>query len=268
MKDLFRLYRDEISQSLTARGYSPEDVVMLEYQLNELTLFESIVFLCNKQLAETNCLNTDLFAADRLNIENYPNLKAHAVKEAQKKGISVENAEEALELLDNGVFKEDLKGVTKLLLTTLKKIPESLREFLKQPVTSAAGVIRGILKDISELPGEGLEILVDRMNGNSSHDENDYSLLNNTLSAVFSTAPVGDVRDFLVEILEYESIQMAIILYAEAHGYEVQKENLQDLSKSLSTNNLSPLLNEVMTFYDLSQNGEVINFSSLKSTVN
>lgn len=143
-------------------------------------------------------------------------------------------AQKAAELLNKGIATKDLAGVTSDTALILKKLPSSIVKTLRSPPQGFLGFSTKFLKDLLEAPADLLS------NAGSSKPR---KLLDNTLAQLYTTLPAaGLIRTWTLEITEYRSIQLAIILFTRYHGLAIDRKDLDAARASLNEDDLSPAL--------------------------
>jgi hypothetical protein len=146
-----------------------------------------------------------------------------------------------------GRFGDDLAGVTAVSVRTLGSLPHAVAAFLRNP-TVVIGVIPALFKDLREMPrdlgGTIARGLRDLFRGESPKGEEEHRdrFLENTLREVYEVAPIDLVRSWSHEVTGYESVRLAILVYASTHGVDLEASDLDAARAALSDGDLAPLL--------------------------
>jgi hypothetical protein len=175
---------------------------------------------------------------------------------AERQGLAVDPAEDerAVDLIEEGVLAADLRGATRCTLRTLRRLPPALSRLLRVR-SRLAEVVRGLLADVARLPASLRRLGVTRlrrlMRGDATGlDEAAHiAVLEHTLAAILAEDLPPDVaRDWLVGLLDYDSVRLAIVLYARiALNLNIAAADLDALQASLRNNDLTPLVMGLVT---------------------
>jgi len=155
----------------------------------------------------------------------------------------------AVDLLDGGVLAADLRGVTRSTVRMVQRLPSSLLGTLKAP-SRVLGLLPAILKDVAELPREVWRLATPRLRELITGDARDLdetarvALLDHTLDAILAEGlPLDMARDWIVELLDCQSIRLVIVLYAKIEcGVTITDADIGALQASLAGNDLAPVV--------------------------
>lgn len=193
----------------------PADIALAAYSLNSIVHPGSNNLVINRAL---QCA----FAAS--NSENVSSKDDRLIQvEIDKAGpIRSKDAVEALHLIKSRLFFRD---VNKSVLAVAKLVP-SMPERL----------IRDSLRIVGKLGRKP----------NTDALKNPISL-RNILSRIYKGESTAEIADTASTMLEIESVQLAIVVYARANGINIEKNDLEALQKTLSNSknpDLGPLLRQ------------------------
>lgn len=185
----------------------------------------------------------DLLSSDSLR-------KALIDAAAKKYGVNAKEAELAIELLRNGVLREDMIGVTRLTIVLLRATPCWLPAMIKKP-TNLLKVLQGLAKDLFVDPkGKSVKIIEAFKTGNLPDlaSLEDIHFLDDTLRAVCLALPaVDDTMTWAAGVLDKESVQVAIVLYANAKGLPITRQHVKAVQQALAARDLGPLIPSLVT---------------------
>lgn len=169
---------------------------------------------------------------------------------ADEQGFSRDDVSNAIRLIQEGVLTDDLAGVTRATQTALGRIPESVVQYLDSPGDAGATIL-DVLGALPSLVGDLVGGLGKLLGGTGRPDPIGAEVLN----ALYTIQALDLIRDWVVEVSGYESVQLAIVAYARVHGWQVDRDQIEGIRKSLQEDDLSPALVEAVRFFESTEHG-------------
>lgn len=176
-------------------------------------------------------------------------------KVAAQRGIDAEHVDAAWELLRTGSLGDDLAGVTTVSVRTLRSLPSAVAQLVRNP-TVVIDIVPALVSDLFELPRDLGRTLVHRVRdlfrGESpkSDEEHRERLLENTLRELYEVAPIDVVRSWSHEVTGYESVKLAIVLFASTHGVNLEDADIDAARAALREGDLAPLLIAAFEYFE------------------
>ena len=75
-------------------------------------------------------------------------------------------------------------------------------------------------------------------------------LLENTLREVYEIAPIDVVRSWAHEVTGYDSVKLAILLYASTHGVNLKDDDIESARAALGDGDLAPVLTAAFEYFE------------------
>jgi hypothetical protein len=145
-------------------------------------------------------------------------------------------------LLETGEFFGDLGGATAAVLEILPHVPLAIARDVGRAPQHVPRVVAALAADLGEAPGDVAAALADLADG---RPESPPVRLTRTLRVLFEVATLAataqTVRTWLDP--ENETVRLAILLYARAHGLPLEPDDLDAVRTALDAANpdLGPL---------------------------
>lgn len=162
---------------------------------------------------------------------------------SQKVGITDSQAKEALRILREKQFLGDVRDVTISVLGFSSRLPGSLAKDFPSLSTLPRELGISSVHDIRSLrknPREVAKLLLNR-----EGTQKKPAILKNTLKVLASKATYKEVTLTSQKLLENESVRLAIIIYAQSNGIEIDQDDLDAVAKFLAAD--EPNLDELST---------------------
>jgi len=218
--------------------------------LQRLSLLELVAFASSREMGEVSSF-------ERSALEEL----------AATRGFDSDHVREAWELVRTGKLGDDLAGVTAVSARTLRAMPGAVTDFVQDPRV-VIEVIPALLDDLIDMPDNlGASIARDlrewfRGESPKFDEEHRERLLENTLREIYEVAPLGVVRSWSHEVTGYDSIKLAIILYASTHGVNLRDGDIEAVRTAVGGGDLAPLLVAAFEFFEREAPGKLNDFSS------
>lgn len=171
-------------------------------------------------------------------------------------GVNRETAAQALELLRNGTVQRDLASVSAETARAVGQIPAavvgSVHAVTQRPL-SVFGFSLAVARDIAELPREGVGLGESEfrrlMAGGKGSPGRDYPLFDHTFRALYEVEAIEVLRDWVVSVTAYQSVQVAIKAYAETHGIKLTDDDIAAARDAIQQGNLTPLVLQGVDYF-------------------
>ena len=160
----------------------------------------------------------------------------------------IANVREALHLIESGVYKQDLIGVTRMTIQLKDEAPGWLPT--KNAGTGGLKAIgNAIKKDGLEQYMVGRKILKDLCNNRvPTVKEKDLGIFDDTLRALTSNMEaVDDLFDWSAKVLDVPSVQISVAIWSSLHGVKLGTQEIIALQQSLEQRDLKPVAARLMT---------------------
>jgi hypothetical protein len=146
--------------------------------------------------------------------------------------VTPAQAREVARLLATGGFYRDVGDTTATALFVVRGLPLALHRDMRGPQRFGRVVI-AMAQDL----GSGLfgipKILKDL--GDDGKLDDTPAILNKTLGVLYSFATIGSTAEMIQELIkpEHESVRLAIVIYARAHGIPIEDADLDIVRETL-----------------------------------
>jgi hypothetical protein len=175
---------------------------------------------------------------------------------AERNGFSREDAREALELLANGTLERDLASVVAQTSQAIGRIPSaalaSIHRTLDNPLR-VLGFTFAVGRDLAELPievpGLSQREFERLMRGGSAVPGREFPLFDHTFEHLYRIEPVAVLRDWLLEVSDRQSVQLALIVYARTQGVELTRQDIAAAREALREGNLTPAIVQGIDYF-------------------
>jgi hypothetical protein len=277
---LIRRFHAKIEEELEQAGYRKEAIELAVFHLEEQRFYSVAVLLASdpatrevlkdravdeflERLNKATSLDQEdlkilkeLFTAIAMDDEEKvkqmlsdPRTRELAVDAvANCYSFPVKKVREAFELLEKGVYKQDLIGVTRMTLQLGDEIPG----WLPTPDSNADSIRSigsAIRKDGLDHYFLGRRILKDlRNNRMPSVKEKDFGVFDDTLRSLTTHMEMlDDLFDWSANVLSYPSVQISIAIWSSLHGIKLDTKDVDVLQQAFANRDLQPLIFRLMT---------------------
>lgn len=182
-----------------------------------------------------------------------------AVKQAvgDVSNMSDEDINLATDLLLEGVVFQDIIGVTQSTSHAIRRLPESVIHYARSPL-GPIHIVYSMLRDARELPGEIYNITKSRIRkvlqghqNSITKEANHIKILDNTLEAIRENLPPSNVMlDWAIDLLDYDSIEVGIIIYGKTRGIDIKPNDLEAIRETLESDDLTPTLIQAFEHFE------------------
>jgi hypothetical protein len=158
-----------------------------------------------------------------------------AVAEAGKRAglqVTPEQARRAVQLLATGAFFRDVVSAFAAVLSGVRELPIDLVRDVQGLPTRRTVLLFALARDLFGTPLTAAHVLEDLLQ--DGRVDSAPPLLTHTMRALVRFAGVHSTAQTLSKLLRNDTVQLALVIYANAHGVPVKEADLAALGQQLA----------------------------------